>query len=49
MAQILRNRMDIEHELILETVSDEAILSDHESESNKGTVAVSDTNNATGS
>jgi hypothetical protein len=49
MAQILRNRIEIEQELILETGCDEAISSDSESELEEDTLAVSDNNNAIGS
>jgi hypothetical protein len=43
----LRNRVEIEQELILETDSDEAILSDTESEFDEDTVAADDNNNVT--
>jgi hypothetical protein len=47
MAQILRNRTEIEQELILQTDLDEAISYDSESELEEDTVAVGDNNNVT--
>jgi hypothetical protein len=47
--QILRNRIETEQELILETGSDEAVSSDGESELHEDTVAAGDNNNGTGS
>jgi hypothetical protein len=46
MADILRNRTEIEQELILETHSDEAISSDSKSELHEDIVAADDNNNA---
>jgi hypothetical protein len=47
MAQIVRNRIEIEQELILETDTDEAISSESESELDEHTVSACDNNNAT--
>jgi hypothetical protein len=45
----LRNRIEIELELILETDSDEAVSSDSKSELDEDTVAAGANNNVTGS
>jgi hypothetical protein len=45
MTQILRTKRDVEQNLILESASDEAVLSDSESELDKDTVAVVDNGN----
>lgn len=49
MVQILRNRTEIEEELIFDSDSEEAISSDSESELDENNMVVGYSNNETGS